>query len=109
MVVKIITQRNRHLLDYEEKIRRDDMNSEKILEVIIANIKDVKPDIENHVFQADDKLADLGANSVERSEIIIMTMEKLDLRISLVDTYGPTNIGELAQLFSDKMACNSAN
>jgi len=90
-----------------DKLRRENMNSEKILEVIITKIKDVKPELENAAMRSDDNLADLGANSVERSEIIIMTMEALDLRIPLVETYGPTNIGELAQLFSEKMACNS--
>lgn len=79
------------------------MNDEKILELIVSNIKEVKPGLDTYVFKASDSLANLGADSVERSEIIMMTLEKLDLRIPLVETFGPANIGELAQLFREKM------
>ncbi|ODS24092.1 hypothetical protein AB835_05585 [Candidatus Endobugula sertula] len=82
------------------------MNCKTILDIIISNIKYVKPSLENYMFKTSDNLVNLGTNSVERSEIIMMTLEKLDLRIPLVETYGPNNIGELAQLLSDKKLMN---
>ncbi|PCK07192.1 MAG: acyl carrier protein [Alteromonadaceae bacterium] len=79
------------------------MNSEKILDIIISSIKEVKPDLANHSFLRSDSMADdLGAHSVERSEVIMITLQALTLRIPLVQIYGPKNIGELADLLATK-------
>ena len=80
------------------------MNREHILLTIINSIKEIKPEHEDRTFSGSDSMADdLGADSVERSEIIMMTLQELDLRIPLVETYGPKNIGELAELLALKM------
>lgn len=79
------------------------MNPEAILQIIYANIKEVKPELEQQDLRPTDKLAELGADSVERSEILMMTLEALQLNIPLVQTFGPANIGELAELLSGKL------
>ena len=78
------------------------MNAEDVFRMICENTQEVLQGLENHVFSKQDKLAELGANSVDRSEIVMMTLEKLNLRIPLVETFGPKNIGELANLLSSK-------
>lgn len=78
------------------------MNSEQIFRLVCDSTKEVMQGLENHVFCRGDQLAELGANSVDRSEIVMMTLEKLDLTIPLVETFGPRNIGELADLLSSK-------
>lgn len=79
------------------------MNSENIFNIICENTKEVIYELEDQEIKRSDSLANLGANSVDRSEIIMMTLESLNLQIPLVDTFGPKNIGELADLLASKM------
>ena len=50
-----------------------------------------------------DASADLGANSVDRAEIAMFVQESIGLSVPRVELYGPTNIGELADLFLKKL------
>ncbi len=43
-------------------------------------------------------MKDLGANSLDRFEIIEMVMESLSLQIPRVKVFGAKNIGELADI-----------
>jgi polyketide biosynthesis acyl carrier protein len=79
------------------------MNSDEIFAVICDNVRQVLSGLGDRQLVRTDRLDALGANSVDRTEIVIMTMERLDLNIPLVDTYGPRNIGELADLLSTKL------
>jgi polyketide biosynthesis acyl carrier protein len=78
------------------------MNREEVFELIKRHTCEVIPELNDHAIQRSDRLADLGANSVDRAEIIMMTMEAMSLKIPRVDLYGATNIGELADVFYDK-------
>lgn len=78
------------------------MNKEKIFEIIQHYTREVMPELESHAFQRTDRLVDLGANSVDRAEIITMTMEALSLQIPRVELFGATNLGELADVLYEK-------
>lgn len=80
------------------------MDSDSIVDIIIRQIRDVVPELEDHPIGRADAMADLGVDSVERSEIIIATMEELGLDIPMVKLHGPRNIGELADLLHAKRA-----
>ncbi len=58
----------------------------------------VIPKLKKHKFQPEDRLKDLGANSLDRSEIIEMVMESLSLEIPRVKVFGAKNIGELVDI-----------
>lgn len=79
------------------------MNEEDILRVIIGNVRDVIPDLKGRNLVPQDSLKDLGANSTDRSEIVMLTLEALSLQIPLVETFGPANIGELSRLLHEKL------
>ncbi|QUH28458.1 acyl carrier protein [Vallitalea guaymasensis] len=79
------------------------MNKEQILEIISRNIGEVLPDLEGYQAKPSDKLVDLGANSVDRAEIVMMTMEELSLNIPRVELFGVSNIGELAEVIYEKL------
>ena len=49
------------------------------------------------------RLADLGANSVDRAEIAMLVQESIGLAVPRVELFGPANIGELADLFLKKL------
>ncbi len=80
------------------------MNKEKedIFELIVQHACDVIPKLKDHVFQRSDRLKDLGANSLDRSEIIEITMESLSLEIPRVEVFGAQTIGDLADILYEK-------
>jgi polyketide biosynthesis acyl carrier protein len=78
------------------------MEKAEILELIVRHSSEVLPKLAGHNFQPSDRLVDLGANSVDRAEIIMMTMEALALRIPRVELFGTNNIGELVDVFYEK-------
>ncbi len=78
------------------------MNKEEIFEIITRHTREVIPELETHCFQSHDALKDLGANSIDRSEIVIMTLESLSLEIPLIEVAGAGNIGELAGILYEK-------
>ncbi|MES2824526.1 MAG: acyl carrier protein [Pseudomonadota bacterium] len=80
------------------------MNKEAILEIIAGHICEVIPRLKDHKFEETDSMRDLGANSIDRSEIIMMTLESLSLNIPLIVIARAENIGELASILQDKMA-----
>ena len=78
------------------------MSTDDILDIIIRHTKEVVPSLRNHNFSRTDALRDLGANSIDRSEIVMMTLESLSLDIPLVEVARAENIGELAGILRDK-------
>ena len=82
------------------------MKKNDIFELIALHAGEVIPKLKNHTFQPEDQLKDLGANSLDRSEIIDMVMESLSLQIPRVKVFGAKNIGELADILYESMSEN---
>lgn len=78
------------------------MDVKNIFKLIVAHTREVVPELEGHDFKRSDSLKELGADSVDRSEILIKTMESLSLNIPAVALYGPKNLGELAEVIYEK-------
>lgn len=72
------------------------MNSDTISDLLIASIRTTVPELADHPIGRNDAMADLGVDSMERSEIIIATLEAIGLEVPMVQLHGPRNIGELA-------------
>jgi polyketide biosynthesis acyl carrier protein len=81
------------------------MNIQQIVELIVRHTREVIPDLEVRHVRTEDSLRELGANSVDRSEILMMTLSSLSARISLVDLARAENIGELAGIIHGKLKC----
>ncbi|HET8798471.1 MAG TPA: acyl carrier protein [Thermoanaerobaculia bacterium] len=79
------------------------MTKSDILDLIARHTREILPGLDDHQFVDSDRLADLGANSVDRAEIAIAVQDSLGLTVSRVELYGPKNIGELADLFLQKV------
>jgi polyketide biosynthesis acyl carrier protein len=75
----------------------------ELLDLIAWHTREILPGLEAHQFVASDRLVELGANSVDRAEIAMLVQESLDLSVSRVELFGPKNIGELADLFLQKL------
>ncbi|PHS16296.1 MAG: acyl carrier protein [Blastopirellula sp.] len=78
------------------------MSAQQIFDYLTSSILDVVPELNEHEFRKNDSLVNLGVGSMERADIIIMVLEKLRLKIPLAETYGPNNLGELADLLQSK-------
>ncbi|WP_346900195.1 acyl carrier protein [uncultured Roseibium sp.] len=78
------------------------MDSDQIVGIIIAEIRETVPELAEQSIGRNDSMADLGVDSIERSEIILAAMEQLGLKIPMVQLHGPRNIGELADLLLAK-------
>ena len=79
------------------------MTKMELLDLIARHTREVLDGLEAHQFVESDRLADLGANSVDRAEIAMLVQESLCLSVSRVELFGPKNIGELADLFLEKL------
>jgi polyketide biosynthesis acyl carrier protein len=79
------------------------MTKPELLELIAQHTREVVAGLDAHRFAASDRLADLGANSVDRAEIAMLVEESLGLSVARVELFGPKNIGELADLFLEKL------
>ncbi|WP_127570484.1 acyl carrier protein [Paenibacillus xylaniclasticus] len=79
------------------------MRKEEVFEIVKGCICEVLPDLKNHHFQYEDRLVDLGADSVDRAEIVTRAMEALSLQIARVELSGVKNVGELADALHYKL------
>ncbi|AYL34009.1 acyl carrier protein [Streptomyces fungicidicus] len=80
------------------------MPDTRVFDLIVEHTREVIPELEGHRFAPSDSLRDLGANSIDRAEIIVMTLESLSMSIPLVELADAKNMGELADLIHDKSA-----
>ena len=79
------------------------MTEQQIFQVIVNNTREILFELEQHQFKPEDSLKELGANSIDRSEILMMTLEDLELEMSLVDLATAKNIGEIAIIMLSKL------
>lgn len=80
------------------------MNVEQIFYLIVEHSREVVPELRQHHFKQSDSLRELGANSIDRADIIMMVMESVSLSIPRVELFGANNIGELAQIVHSKLS-----
>ena len=78
------------------------MDKQYLFEIIVQSIYEVLPELEGQVLQADDCLVDLGANSIDRAEIVTMTLEALSLSIPRVEFSEAKTIRELTRIIYEK-------
>jgi polyketide biosynthesis acyl carrier protein len=74
-----------------------------VIEIIARHTREVLAGLDDHIFTDSDRLADLGANSVDRADIVMLVQESLGLSVPRVELFGPKNIGELADLLLSKL------
>lgn len=79
------------------------MDKEQVFTILKQNIVDVVPELANRTITLDDSLRELGANSIDRAEILIKTMASLRLHVPLIDFGHAKNINELVTIFLEKL------
>ena len=79
-----------------------EITRDRIFNIIVQHTCEVVPELEKHSIVETDRLADLGANSMDRADIVMMTLESLSLKIPLIELARAKNIGEFTDLLYEK-------
>lgn len=74
------------------------MTREELLNSMKDAISFTVPEIDSDSVTYEDSLKDLGANSVDRAEIIIMLMEDANVKLPMVSFGNAKNIGEIIDI-----------
>ena len=77
------------------------MSKDEIFQIIVRHAREVIPDLAAHDFQLTDSLKSLGANSIDRADITMMTLETLAMNIPMMVTAKAENIGQLAGIIHE--------
>ncbi|MFB6888418.1 phosphopantetheine-binding protein [Kitasatospora sp. NPDC056327] len=70
--------------------------SDAVLTAIRASVREVLPEIDPALVTEDVSLSDLGANSIDRVDVVTMTMDALGISLSVTDLLAVHDIGTLA-------------
>jgi len=80
------------------------MTKEKIFEIIKRNLREILPDLDTVTIDLNQSMKDLGANSVDRMDVVIQTKEELDLKFPLHELGGLENLQGLVEFFYTECA-----
>lgn len=78
------------------------MKMDEIFTILVNHTKEVLPALADHSFQQTDSLKALGANSIDRADIIMLTLESLSLNIPMAAMAKAENMGQLAGIIHEK-------
>lgn len=77
------------------------MSKEHVYEVVKNVIIEVLPDIKPEQIHIEKNLRELGANSIDRMEVVTMSMEELDLKIPLMSFAQVSNIQGMVDVLTE--------
>jgi len=87
----------------EHTQKEQSVEPDEIVRLIGTHTSEVLPELADHRFTASDELQELGADSVDRAEIVSLVLESLSLDIPRAELFGTQNIGELAERLAGKL------
>ncbi len=94
-------------MDKDLIMETNHMTTDQIFQTIKKNVIEILPDIQQEKITIEKRLKDLGANSIDRMEIVTMTMEDLELKVPLIEFGDVNNIEGLVNVFYEKkMVCH---
>jgi polyketide biosynthesis acyl carrier protein len=82
------------------------MNKEDIFRIIVQHTCEVVPSLVGRDFSINDSLSELGANSIDRVEIITMTLESLAQNVPLISFAKAKNFNGLVNILHESIKSN---
>ncbi len=79
------------------------MTKDEIFNQIKLAIMEVLPNVAEENISRDKSLTQLGANSIDRGEIVLNSMMDLGIKVPLVEIGSLKNIGELVDFYYSKL------
>lgn len=80
------------------------MKKEDIFTILQKEILECLPELSKEVITLDNSLVKLGANSLDRSEIIVQVMMRLGIKIPMVEFMEAKNISDIVEVFQKKLS-----
>lgn len=77
------------------------MTKEHVYEVVRNVIMEVLPDVQSELISIEKNLKELGANSIDRMEVVTMSMEELGMKIPLMSFAQVSNIEGLVDVLTE--------
>jgi polyketide biosynthesis acyl carrier protein len=75
------------------------LDQQEIFNVIKANTVKILPDVRPEDVNIEGSLTDLGANSIDRVEIVMYSLQELGLKIPTPELHGLKNLRAVVDLF----------
>lgn len=79
------------------------MSREEVYNIVQETIMDILPDVEKEQISIEKQLKDVGANSIDRMEIVTMSMRELNIKIPLMSFAGVNNIEGLVNVLHENV------
>ncbi len=80
------------------------MTRADVFAVVTEQILDVLPDLDPALIREDQSLRDLGANSIDRADVIVQTMERLGVKFPIAELAGVSNLRGLVDVLVGKVS-----
>lgn len=77
------------------------MTRDEVFAVVKANVLAILPDLPPDAIAIDQSLKDLGANSLDRMDIVVNSMEELGVKVPLTHFAQARNIGGVVDLLHE--------
>ncbi|WP_197071782.1 acyl carrier protein [Paenibacillus sp. FSL R7-0273] len=84
-------------------MNKAEISKEQIFEIMKDKMLDILPDLDAQRISREVSMKDLGANSIDRFDIISDTMDELQLKIPLVQFGNLKNIGEVVDYLHENL------
>lgn len=75
-------------------------NEQQVFELVRSKVVEVLEGLDPAEVKPERSLVELGANSLDRVEVAMLSMEELGLRIPAGELSGVSNLGELTRLLT---------
>ena len=79
------------------------MNKDEIFNIIKKNIAEVLFDLDIDSVKITDSLKDLGANSIDRLDIIMLSIEALNIKCEMMEFKNAKNIEGIVDILASKV------
>jgi polyketide biosynthesis acyl carrier protein len=84
------------------------MSKQRVFETVKGAIREVLPDLDPSLISIEKQLKDLGANSIDRMEVVTISMEALGLKLPLMTFAQVGNIEGLVDVLVEKSGAGLA-
>lgn len=78
------------------------MKKDQVFDVFCKVVMEILPEVKKEQITEDQQLVNLGANSIDRSEIMMQSMMELKIKAPLVECAKLKKIGDIVEFFQSK-------
>ncbi|GAA2495436.1 acyl carrier protein [Streptomyces thermolineatus] len=86
-----------------ESVPGTDSAEEQVLAVLRRTTAEIVPEVDPALITPDRTLSDLGCNSIDRAEIVTLTMEELGIVVPVHEFHQGLDIGTLAAVMGKRL------